>query len=97
MFLLVPANPGCPGQTAVKWLVVFVVFTLFSSQKFFFAFSALTLLAGQQEGHPACKNRVVGYWRGYLTGARCRLAYGPADATATATHCHSISGVARIL
>jgi len=29
--------------------------------------------------------RVVGYWRGYLSGARCRLAYGPADATAT--HC----------
>jgi len=28
---------------------------------------------------------VVGYWRGYLSGARCRLAYGPADATAT--HC----------
>jgi len=24
------------------------------------AFSALTLLVGQQEGHPACKNRVVG-------------------------------------
>jgi len=43
------------------------------------AFSALTLLLGQQEGHP------VGYWHGYLTGARCRLAYGPADATAT--HC----------
>ena len=49
------------------------------------AFSALTLLVGQQEGHPACKNWVVGCWRGYLTGARCRLAYGPADATAT--HC----------
>ena len=47
------------------------------------AFSALTLLVGRQEGHPACKNRVVGYWRGYLSGARCRLAYGPADATAT--------------
>ena len=29
--------------------------------------------------------RVVGYWRGYLSGARCRLAYGPADATVT--HC----------
>jgi len=27
----------------------------------------------------------VGCWRGYLSGARCRLAYGPADATAT--HC----------
>jgi len=28
---------------------------------------------------------VVGCWRGYRSGARCRLAYGPADATAT--HC----------
>ena len=28
---------------------------------------------------------LVGCWHGYLSGARCRLAYGPADATAT--HC----------
>ena len=49
------------------------------------AFSALTLLVGRQEGHPACKNWVVGCWHGYLSGVRCRLAYGPADATAT--HC----------
>ena len=28
---------------------------------------------------------VVGCWRGYLSGATCRFAYGPADATAT--HC----------
>ena len=48
-------------------------------------FSALTLLFGWHEGHPACKNWVVGCWRSYLSGARCRLAYGPADATAT--HC----------
>jgi len=27
----------------------------------------------------------MGCWRGYLSGARCRLAYGPADATDT--HC----------
>ena len=27
-----------------------------------FAFGDLTLLAGRQEGHPACKNRVVGCW-----------------------------------
>jgi len=47
------------------------------------AFSALTLLVGWQEGHPACKK--LGCWHGYLSGARCRLAYGPADATAT--HC----------
>ena len=39
------------------------------------AFSALTLLVGRQGGHPAWKNRVVGCWRGYLSGARCRLAY----------------------
>ena len=46
----------------------------------------LMLLVGWQEGHPACKkNWVVGYWHGYLSGARCRLAYGPADASAT--HC----------
>jgi len=47
------------------------------------AFSALTLLVGRQEGHPACKNRVVGCWCGCLSGGRFRLAYGPADATAT--------------
>jgi len=51
----------------------------------YIAFSALTLLVGQQEGHPACKNGVVGCWCGYLSAARCRLAYGPADATATLT------------
>jgi len=50
-----------------------------------YSFSALTLLVGRQEGHPACKNWAVGCWRGYLSGARCRLAYCPADATAT--HC----------
>ena len=42
------------------------------------------LLVGQQEEHMACKNRVVGRTC-CLSGARRRLAYGPADATAT--HC----------
>jgi len=60
-----------------------------------YAFSALTLLVGQQEGHPACKNRVVGCWRGYLSGARCRLAYSPADATAT--HCLLLSVKSRLV
>jgi len=50
------------------------------------AFSALTLLVGRQEGHPACKNRVVGCCRGYLSGVRCRLAYMPSWC-----HCHSLS------
>jgi len=49
-----------------------------------FAFSALTLFVGRQEGHPACKNWVVWYWRGYLFGVRCKwFAYGPADGTTT--------------
>ena len=41
-------------------------------------------LAGT-EGIRSVKNWLVRCWRGYLSGARCRLAYGPADATAT--HC----------
>ena len=56
-----------------------------SDDLIWYAFSALTLLVGQQERHPAFKNRVVGCWCGCLSGARCWLAYGPADATAT--HC----------
>jgi len=40
------------------------------------SFSALTLLDGWQERHPAYKNWVVGCWRGYLSGATCRLVYG---------------------
>jgi len=42
------------------------------------------LLVGWQEGHMACQNWVVRYWRDYLSRARCKwFAYGPADATAT--------------
>jgi len=49
----------------------------------FYAFGALTLLAGCQEDHPACKNWVMRCLCGYLSAARCRLfAYGSADATA---------------
>ena len=44
------------------------------------AFSALTLLAGRQEEHPACKNWVMRCWCDCLSGARCRLfEYSPAD------------------
>jgi len=38
---------------------------------------------GSRKGIRPVKNWVVGCWHGYLSGARCRLAYGPADATAT--------------
>ena len=49
---------------------------------FYIAFSALTLLVGRQEGHPACK-KLSGGMLAWLSGMRCRLAYSPADATAT--------------
>ena len=47
-----------------------------------FAFSALTLLVGRQERHPACK-KTSGGMLAWLSGMRCRLAYSPADGTAT--------------
>jgi len=51
-----------------------------------FAFSALTLLAGRQEGHPACKK--TEWWGAGMVVCLERgapLAYSPADATATHT------------
>jgi len=42
-----------------------------------FYFTALILLVGHQEEHPACKNWVMRCRCGYLSGVRCRLfAYG---------------------
>ena len=48
MFLLVPAYPVVPDKRPLKCIFVFLMF-------FNVAFSALTLLVGRQEGHPACK------------------------------------------
>jgi len=42
---------------------------------------------GGRKGIRPVKNWGVGCWRGYLSGARCRLACSPADAC----HCHSLS------
>jgi len=49
----------------------------------FVAFSALTLLVGRQEGHPACKKLSGGVLAWLSVWSECRLAYGPADAIAT--------------
>ena len=38
---------------------------------------------GGRKGIRPVKNWVVRCWLGYLSGSRCRFAYGPADATAT--------------
>jgi len=69
-----------PACVAVLWWTIAV---LSGSSLLVFAFSALTLLVGRQEEHPACKHWLMRCWCGYLSGARCRLfAYGPVDATA---------------
>jgi len=69
----------------ILWQLPVHLYFLFILQCSIIAFSALTLLVGRQERHPTCKkNWVVRYWRGYLSGVRCKwFAYGPADATAT--------------
>jgi len=46
---------------------------------------------GGRKGIRPVKNWVVECWRGYLSGARRKLAYGPADATAT--HCLLLSKI----
>jgi len=38
---------------------------------------------GGRNGIRPVKNWVVECWRGYVSGSRCRFAYGPVDATAT--------------
>jgi len=48
------------------------------------AFSALTLLVGWQEGHPTCKNWVMGCWRGCVW-VKVQICTWPS------CHCHSLS------
>ena len=69
----------------------FCVFYTEIESKIECASSALTLLVGWQEGHLVCKKLSGGCWHGYLSGARCRLAYVPADAIAT--HCLLLSKI----
>jgi len=52
------------------------------------AFSALMLM-GSRNGIWPVKNWLVGCWCGYLSGSRCRLAFGPADAIALTVSCFS--------
>jgi len=47
------------------------------------AFSALTLLVGQQEGHPACKKLSGGVLEWLYVWSELQTAYVPADATVT--------------
>jgi len=44
----------------ISWALITSMYAASHLFSLFLAFSALTLLVGRQEGHPACKKRVVG-------------------------------------
>jgi len=60
-------------------LILTVIINIISS------FSALTLLVGRQEGHPACKKLSGGVLMWLSVWNEVQTEYSPADATAT--HC----------
>jgi len=57
-----------------------VMFTLCLQCLCLQCFDTIGWVAGRASGQQ--KTWVVGCWCGYLSGARCRYAYGPDDATA---------------
>ena len=56
------------------------------SNYMYIAFSALMLLVGRQEGHPACKKTVVGCWCGLSVWSKVHTCIWPSWC-----HCHSLS------
>ena len=75
----------CSDPAACRFAVHRVTVMLISSQPVFAPTVLRRCWLGGGKGIRPVKNQAVGCWRGCLSGARCRLAYGPADATAT--HC----------
>jgi len=61
----------------------FLVLMLIKMQSALYAFSALTLLVGRQEGHPACKKLSSGVLAWLSVWSEVQTCIGPADATAT--------------
>ena len=78
------------GFVFYLWFLVFILNLFYDNSVLHIAVLMPSVLwrcwlGGRKSIRPVKNFRVVGCWRGYLSGARCRLAYGPADATAT--HC----------
>ena len=79
------------GETSPKWLVLCRVARITTAQLINPGLNRCLpsvvwrCWLGGRKGIRPVKNWVVGCWHGYLSGARCRLAYGPIDATDT--HC----------
>ena len=83
---LTPEGRKVASFTLVVWCQYDLVMTNETSRNNFIRYSVLWCCwLRSKKGIRHVKNWVVGRWHGYLSGARCRLAYSPADATAT--HC----------
>ena len=88
---LTPLLFSCTNLSARTWFLLSSLSTTTISWKYYFIVLLIAPLVrwrcwlGGRKGIRSVKNWVVMCWRGYLSGARCRLAYGTTDATAT--HC----------
>jgi len=69
LLLMIHWSCGICGENGTGFHGIHLIYICPSS-----AFSALTLLAGRQEGHPACKKLSDGCWHGYLSGADSHMA-----------------------
>ena len=85
-------NGSMLSRFFLPWVVTFSTWTVISNCLHVFFHWRRTMPSvlwrcwlGGRKGIRPVKNWVVGCWRGYLSGARCRLAYSPVDFTAT--HC----------
>jgi len=71
-------------HSATKGMSLFAMDVVVYVKISFFGTLALSVLwrcwLGGSKGVRPVKNWMVRCWHGYLSGARCRLAYGPADA-----------------
>jgi len=88
------ANAGVLLNTSTSFIVHCAAARSVFSRTYTYTFTLMCILLsvlwccwliGRKGIQPVKNTRVVGCWRGYLSGASCRLAYGPADATAI--HC----------
>ena len=70
-------------QTTLFFFIT--VYCLFTALYLIYAFSALTLLVGRQEGHPACKKLSCEVLAWLSVWSEVQTCICPADATAT--HC----------
>ena len=79
------SRPSCSKTSKVLHCFFCLNWTIRFSVTWYSSFPSVLWrcwLGGRKVIRPV-KNWVVGFWRGYLSGAKCRLAYGPADAIST--------------